>query len=1091
MPVEFVDHLAHRHAFDEVDVDRLARLLGDDRQGVRIPLGQLLALGDLGIVVDQQARAVWHAMLGALALVGIDQDQLGVAAHHDRNALAVHHDVAVAHLDRAVVAGLDVRLLRATLGGAADVEGTHGELGARLADRLRGDDAHRLADVDLRAAGQIAAVALAADADLGLAGQHRADTQLLDAGLVDLLDADFVDQLARLDDQVAVQRIDDVVERRAAENALAERLDDVAAVDDRAHREATSGSAILLDDDAVLRHVDQAAGQVTRVRRLERGVGQALAGAVGRVEVLEHRQAFLEVRQDGRLDDLARGLGHQAAHAGELLHLRGRAARAGVGHHPHRVDGLARQRRRNALHHLLGDAIGATRPGVDDLVVLLARGDQAVLVLLLVLLHFLRRRRDQLDLGLRDDEVVLAERDAGPARVVEAEAHQAIGEDHRLLLAAVAIDQIDDVLQVLLRQKTIDQRERQVLVLRQDLREQDAARRGLDDLGHRRDHFRALLSVHATGIGALLEDLEARLDLAVHRDRARVQRMLDFADLGEQRAFADLAVALERDVVDAEHDVLRRHDDRLAGRGREDVVGRHHQHAGLELGFQRQRHVDRHLVTVEVGVEGRADQRMQLDRLALDQHRLEGLDAEAMERRRAVQQHGMLADDLLEDVPHLGAFLLDHALGGLDGVGHAVVLQARVDERLEQLERHLLGQAALVQLQFRTDHDDRTARVVDALAEQVLAEAALLALQHVAERLQRALVGAGDDAATAAVVEQGVDRLLQHALLVAHDDVGRAQLDQPLEAVVAVDDAAIEVVQVRRGEAAAVERHQRAQLGRDHRHQLEDHPFGTGAQLDEVLAELQALHQLLALGLRRRLAQLLAQTRALLVEVDDLQHGADRLGADVGTEGVVTVFVERVEVLVLVQKLAVLERRQAGLGHHVVLEVEDLLEIAQRHVEQQADAARQRLQEPDVGNRRGELDVAHALAAHLGEGDLDAALLAGDTAELHALVLAAQALVVLDRSEDARAEQAVTLRLERAVVDGLRLLDLAVAPGADALGAGDRDADLVEGRSALRLAQYVDKVGHFWVLLDRGQNSRRGLRRPRSAAPGAVTRPPR
>ena len=85
--------------------------------------------------------------------------------------------------------------------------------------------------------------------------------------------------------------------------------------------------------------------------------------------------------------------------------------------------------------------------------------------------------------------------------------------------------------------------------------------------------------------------------------------------------------------------------------------------------------------------------------------------------------------------------------------------------------------------------------IVDALAEQVLAEAALLALQHVGERLQRTLVGAGDDAAAPAVVEQRVDRFLQHALLVAHDDVGRLQLHQPLQTVVAVDDAAVEIVQ--------------------------------------------------------------------------------------------------------------------------------------------------------------------------------------------------------------------------------------------------------------------------------------------------------
>ena len=47
-------------------------------------------------------------------------------------------------------------------------------------------------------------------------------------------------------------------------------------------------------------------------------------------------------------------------------------------------------------------------------------------------------------------------------------------------------------------------------------------------------------------------------------------------------------------------------------------------------------------------------------------------------------------------------------------------------------ERHLLRQTALVELELRTDDDDRTAGVIDALAEQVLTETAALALEHVA-----------------------------------------------------------------------------------------------------------------------------------------------------------------------------------------------------------------------------------------------------------------------------------------------------------------------------------------------------------------------
>ena len=80
---------------------------------------------------------------------------------------------------------------------------------------------------------------------------------------------------------------------------------------------------------------------------------------------------------------------------------------------------------------------------------------------------------------------------------------------------------------------------------------------------------------------------------------------------------------------------------------------------------------------------------------------------------------------------------------------------------------------------------------------------------------------------------------------------------------------------------------------------------------------------------------------------------------------------------------------------------------------------------------RRELDVAHALAAHLGQRHFGAALLADHAAVLHALVLAAQALVVLDRTEDRRAEQAVAFRLERAVVDRLGLLHFAERPRAD------------------------------------------------------------
>src|SRR6266436_8603144 len=88
--------------------------------------------------------------------------------------------------------------------------------------------------------------------------------------------------------------------------------------------------------------------------------------------------------------------------------------------------------------------------------------------------------------------------------------------------------------------------------------------------------------------------------------------------------------------------------------------------------------------------------------------------------------------------------------------------------------------------------------------------------------------------------------------------------------------------------------------------------------------------------------------------------------------------------------------------------------------------------------------MAHAITAHFRERHLDAAFLADNAAIFHALVLAAQALVILDRSEDAGTKQPVTLGLERPIVDCLWLLDLAIGPGVDAVRTGDRDTDLIE-----------------------------------------------
>jgi hypothetical protein len=63
---------------------------------------------------------------------------------------------------------------------------------------------------------------------------------------------------------------------------------------------------------------------------------------------------------------------------------------------------------------------------------------------------------------------------------------------------------------------------------------------------------------------------------------------------------------------------------------------------------------------------------------------------------------------------------------------------------------------------------------------------------------------------------------------------------------------------------------------------------------------------------------------------------------------------------------------------------------------------------------------------------------------LEPLVLAAQALIILDGAEDLGAKKAVALRLEGPVVDGFRLFDLAKGPRPDLVRRGYANPDRIE-----------------------------------------------
>src|SRR5690554_3721096 len=464
----FVNATVHGHTFDHVDILRLTLDLGDDRVSVRIPLGDDLAGFHCLTVLDRQFSAIGQLVVFTLTTVFVSYRQGTGARYHDQLAVGTLNKLHVVKPYATAMFDLDAIDCRRTRCRTTDVEGTHGQLGARLTDGLRGDNANRFPDIDLVATRQITAVARRTHTVGRSTGDGAAHHNLIDAHGVETLTPGFVEQGALFDQHFLAIRRNDVLGHHTAQYALGQGDNDIATFDHRMQGQAMLGAAIGLGDYHVLGHVDQTPGQVTRVSGLEGGIGQTFPCTVGRDEVLQYVQTLAEVGHDRRLDNRAVRLGHQAPHARQLTNLRSTTPCARVGHDEHAVErsllhlvaiavdhGLFL----DTCHHRLGHLIVGLGPDIDHLVVLLTGGHQTRGELVLDLLDLGFGSFNDFALFRRNNKVIDANRDARPGRHAKTGIHQLVSKNHRRLEAGTTIHFIEQAGDGFLLHLLIDQLE--------------------------------------------------------------------------------------------------------------------------------------------------------------------------------------------------------------------------------------------------------------------------------------------------------------------------------------------------------------------------------------------------------------------------------------------------------------------------------------------------------------------------------------------------------------------------------------------------------------------------------------------------------
>mmetsp|Transcript_39174 Transcript_39174/g.98510 ORF Transcript_39174/g.98510 Transcript_39174/m.98510 type:complete len:309 (-) Transcript_39174:2335-3261(-) len=229
--------------------------------------------------------------------------------------------------------------------------------------------------------------------------------------------------------------------------------------------------------------------------------------------------------------------------------------------------------------------------------------------------------------------------------------------------------------------------------------------------------------------------------IRVHRQWPIVGDLPGVTRLGRRNQFLK-RVALQRllglvwwgprEVVDAEDHVLRRTDDGVTSGRRAKVGSGRHERLQLLLRLLAERQVHSHRIAVEVSVEGRTNEGVDLNRLAVRQLRAESLDAEAVEGRCPVEQDEPVLHSFLQKY-HLALFgqiVLEERHGGLAALNSVIFLSHFMNyEGLKEISRQSCRQSTLVQPQTGIHHDHRPCRVVHALAEHVETHAPHLALQ--------------------------------------------------------------------------------------------------------------------------------------------------------------------------------------------------------------------------------------------------------------------------------------------------------------------------------------------------------------------------
>ena len=536
----------HRLALNNIFQSNATAHFGQNWNCMRVPFAEWGTTFDLLIFFDHQHRAGGHVVFLDLATLGVQNRNLTASRKNNAFTLIVRDEPDSGKSDNTPLFGFGLTLLSFRVGNTTNVEGPHRELCSRFSDTLSCDDSNRHTLFDPRTGRHVHPVAATATTQRCIASHWAAYLDLFETQLLNFSSDFGSDHFALANNHLVRNRVHDVLTTHTTVDGRRETHFDLLAAINDSFGDPLGRSAVFHRDDHVLRDVRKFTSQVTRVGRLECRVGQTFSSTVGRTEILQHVEAFTEVRFDRRFDDFTGRLGHQAPHARQLSDLLDTTSSTRVRHQVNRVDvtRIPAVILAHHVHHLTCDFLSSVSPHIEHLVVSLLFRDHTTLVELLEFQNLFLCLGDDVQFGFGRHQVIGGKGESRSGALAETELVHVIQQVNRGVTSQSLVAVRDDACQ-------FTGFERVVVELHpfgEHHIEQNASVTGLDQLTGGQAFFIIDANRLATG--------QTDFDLGVKIDDAVRERHVSFFGGGENHVFTFATGQHQRDEVTTHHRIL-------------------------------------------------------------------------------------------------------------------------------------------------------------------------------------------------------------------------------------------------------------------------------------------------------------------------------------------------------------------------------------------------------------------------------------------------------------------------------------------------------------------------------------------------------